>query len=138
MQFFFFFFTVDETETPDTSINVPDPTNAPARNPPVSRMLDEPNPSCKRKLDMIDEEEAVDDELPPKPRRFKLEILGNSFSKDAYVHVENYGDAEQVVSRETFPIQKFPRFLGKLMSANPDISGKIIENFVCVLNHFHK
>lgn len=99
---------------------------------------------CKRtfpyRVDIVSDEEGGDTELQHANAKgwmpFRCETIGDGFSKDSYVFIETVDENQSKRSRQTFPVSKFPKFLGKFLGANPELTGKIIENFVKTMNEY--
>lgn len=87
----------------------------------------------KRKLDA--EEMETDHPSTPLRKKAYYELLGNSISKDEFIHMQSFDGEGNMISKEIFATNKFSKFIASVINANPEKSGIIIKAFLNVLNN---
>ncbi len=90
-----------------------------------------PSKTVKRKLDF----EEKDQPTIPTGKKAYYELLGNSISKDEFIHMQSYDAEGNMIAKEIFATNKFSKFVTSVINANPEKSGIIIKSFLDVLNN---
>lgn len=116
------------------------PTEVPAGKSlekPHGKPADKSKSSRKRKRDdnknQVNLEEST--HAVPKMKRMRVELIGNSFSKNMFMFVEKFNPLDgSVANKETFSASKFPKFLNAMMKTNPDIYVELMKSIVKVIN----
>lgn len=88
----------------------------------------------KRKMD-AEEMETDQPSTPLKKKKAYYELLGNSISKDEFIHMQSFDGEGNMISKEIFATNKFSKFIASVINANPEKSGIIIKAFLNVLNN---
>lgn len=109
--------------------------DAPKQRVPVGQKRFDTSPPKKlpkRKLNF--DEVDHDQPLIPTGKKAYYELLGNSISKDEFIHMQSFDAEGNMVAKEVFATTKFSKFVTSVMNSNPDKSGVIIKAFLNVLN----
>lgn len=78
---------------------------------------------------------AEEEPITTRGKKAYYELLGNSISKDEFIHMQTFDADGNMIGKEIYATNKFSKFVASVINSHPEKAGVIIKTFLNVLNN---